>query len=284
MEPVSTNYVVAPVLDGLRGLSDESVGVVVTSPPYWGRRRYTARDDELGTEDLDDYLERLVEIFAALRPKLCSDAVVWLNLGDTSSGSGGSGGDYGPSGSRSRHLRYRQGRSGLGRMQWCSVPHRVVHELQSDGWLLRSAVVWDKTHRRPEPLSHVRRPGESHEYVFMLTASVRYGFDPAALVEQGSVWHVGVDRSRTGHPAPMPVALARRCIEPCTSPGLVLDPFAGSGAVLAAAAELQRDSVGIDFDAAAFTAARARLAGYGVELTASTATSESAGPAGTQSK
>ena len=50
-----------------------------------------------------------------------------------------------------------------------------------------------------------------------------------------------------GHPAPMPVEVARRCIRLSTWPGeTVLDPFAGSGTTLLAARQLGRRAVGIE--------------------------------------
>jgi hypothetical protein len=51
----------------------------------------------------------------------------------------------------------------------------------------------------------------------------------------------------TGHPAPMPVEVARRCIRLSTWPGeTVLDLFAGSGTTLLAARQLGRRAVGIE--------------------------------------
>jgi site-specific DNA-methyltransferase (cytosine-N4-specific) len=264
--PPSVRYVVASVHDGLATLDPNSVSCVITSVPYWGRRRYTDRDDEIGTGDLDRYLGELGEVFDALVPVLRDDAVVWVNVGDSAAGSGGSGGDYSPSGSRAGQRPYRQGRSGIQAGQWCSAPHRLVHILQDRGWLLRSEVIWDKGRRRREPLAHVRRPGESHEYVFMLTRSKSYGFNHEKLTETGSVWHIAPERSRTGHVAPMPVELARRCLEVCPGPGLVLDPFAGSGAVLAAASGLGRACVGIDFDPTALVSAQVRMSELEVDI------------------
>ena len=50
-----------------------------------------------------------------------------------------------------------------------------------------------------------------------------------------------------GHPAPMPVEVARRCIRLSTWPGeLVVDPFCGSGTTLVAARDLGRRAVGVE--------------------------------------
>ena len=227
-----------------------SVAAIATSPPYWARRRYTLDPLETGQGDLDTYIDDLSRLFTSLRSALADDGVLWINIGDTAAGSGGSGGDYGADGARAGQLPYRQGRSGLAKGQWASVPHRLAHRLVDDGWLLRSTVIWDKGQRRREPLGHCRRPGESHEYVFMFTKKVGCGFDPSLMTEDGSVWHVKPATSRNGHVAPMPLELATRMLEAVTAEGSVLDPFAGSGTTLEAAARLCRSSIGFELDAA----------------------------------
>jgi site-specific DNA-methyltransferase (adenine-specific) len=61
-----------------------------------------------------------------------------------------------------------------------------------------------------------------------------------------TVWQITPAR-RDGHPAPMPVEVARRAIRLSTWPGeTVLDPFAGSGTTLLAARQLGRRAVGIE--------------------------------------
>lgn len=252
-------YLTTDVRRGLAGLPEGSASCIVTSPPYWGRRCYTGGENEVGLGDFDTYLGDLLGVFAASVRVLRPEGVLWLNLGDTAAGSGGSGGDYRPGGCYEHRPRYRQGRAPVARGQWASVPHRLAHALQDAGWLLRSEVIWDKGFRRPESLAHARRPGESHEVIFLFSRSHRYRFDAGRLREQGSVWHVAPDRSASGHQAPMPLEIAERCVLPSVAPGFVLDPFAGSGTTLLAAQRLGRFSVGLDFDPVAASIARRRF-------------------------
>jgi site-specific DNA-methyltransferase (adenine-specific) len=64
-----------------------------------------------------------------------------------------------------------------------------------------------------------------------------------------------------GHPAPMPVEVARRCIRLSTWPAeTVLDPFAGSGTTLLAARQLGRRAIGIERSERYCELAVARLA------------------------
>ena len=76
-------------------------------------------------------------------------------------------------------------------------------------------------------------------------------------------WHtiVGTNaKERTGYPTQKPVGLAERIIRASSDPGeLVLDPFAGSGTVGAAATELGRRYLLIDENAEAVEVMRKRL-------------------------
>ena len=75
------------VLDRLREMPDESVQCCVTSPPYWGLRRYIEdgapeKPFEIGLEATpDEHVAKLVEVFREVRRVLRSDGVLWLNYG-----------------------------------------------------------------------------------------------------------------------------------------------------------------------------------------------------------
>jgi site-specific DNA-methyltransferase (adenine-specific) len=82
-------------------------------------------------------------------------------------------------------------------------------------------------------------------------------------------WHTIVSptgREKTGYPTQKPVGIVRRMLQASTRPGdLVLDPFAGSGTLGAAAAELGRRYVLIDESAAAVAVMTKRLGGSAPE-------------------
>lgn len=62
-----------------------------------------------------------------------------------------------------------------------------------------------------------------------------------------TVWSIPTEQLSDEHYAPMPQALAERCILAGSCPGdTIFDPFAGSGTTLRAAAALGRNAVGID--------------------------------------
>lgn len=70
----------------------------------------------------------------------------------------------------------------------------------------------------------------------------------------------GESKKRIGHPAPFPIELPRRCIKLFSFVGdTVLDPFAGSGTTLLAAAVLERYGIGIEVDSGYCAIAKKRL-------------------------
>lgn len=228
-------------------LRDNSVDCVVTSPPYWGLRQYGDAPGELGhNQSMEDYIGCIVIAASEIRRVLKDDGLFWLNLGDTAAGSGGAGGDYNKGGSKDGRIKWKQGDTRLRPMQWCSIPHRIIHALQDDGWLLRADICWDKGRVRPEDVSHVRRPLIAKEPIFMLAKTKKHRFYHGHLIELGNVWHFPPARGKN-HQAPFPDELPRRCILASTKRGdVVMDPFDGSGTTSRVAVELGRRGIGLD--------------------------------------
>jgi len=70
----------------------------------------------------------------------------------------------------------------------------------------------------------------------------------------------GESKKKIGHPAPFPLELPRRCIKLFSFVGdTVLDPFAGSGTTLLAAAMLDRIGIGVEIDPKYCALAKKRL-------------------------
>lgn len=257
-----------------RRMGEDRFDACVTSVPYWGSRSYMpGNDDEIGTEALNVYLDNLAAVFTDVWHLLSDDGMLWLNVGDTAVGSGGAGGDYNKGGGYEGRERYKQGKpvtpTGhvLKKGQWANVPSLLSSRLQEEGWLLRSCIVWAKTHPRRESLHHVKRPKLQHEMIYLFSKS-RPGetnFDPDgakykvpdhwAKYEEGDVWHMDVARGNEANgKAPWPQALVERmltCMKPNQRPTtpLVLDPFVGgSGNLYRAARKLGWAVVGVDAD------------------------------------
>lgn len=200
--------------DVLPTLPERSVQMVVTSPPYYALRSYLRADDpnkarEIGAEPAPDclawarqeppcgrcYVCTMRQVFGAVWRVLRDDGVLWLNLGDsyTGSGKGGNPADSPYAGFWGNQERERAAQPagkpetlGLGGKQLLGIPWRVALALQADGWVLRSDVVWAKGNPMPESVQD--RPTRSHEYVFLLSKQPRYFYDADAIKEQAT-WH-----------------------------------------------------------------------------------------------
>ena len=149
----------------LRLFPAASVDCVVTSPPYFGHRRYAGGG--IGAEgDWQDYVAALGAVTAELLRVLKPTGSLWLNLGDT----------------------YR-GKRQLG------IPWRVAFHLTDDqGWTLRNSVVWHKVKGGPDTSRDRLR--NVHELFFHFVRRPRdYYYDADAVrnaprasrVENGAV-------------------------------------------------------------------------------------------------
>lgn len=96
---MTARYIVGDVFDVLATLEDQSVQSVITSPPYWRKRRYLPlghpmADKEIGQESSPgEFLATLLRLTDELWRIVRDDGTIWINLGDTAAGSGGWGGD-----------------------------------------------------------------------------------------------------------------------------------------------------------------------------------------------
>ena len=258
--------------EGLALLPAESVRTVVTSPPYWSLRDYDV-DDAFGRDDtLGAYVASIVADFDGLRRVLRHDGTVWLNLGDAYT-----------SGNRRYRAPDRKNRAramsvrpptpdGLKPKDLIGLPWRVAFALQEVGWWVRSEVIWHKPNAHPESVGD--RPTRAHETVFLLSKGQDYYYDVTTVRGLNdrrlrTVWDIPTSPRRhdkgdddDDHPAPMPMALARLCVALTSEPGdVVLDPYAGSGTTLLAAARLRRRWVGIEVKPAFVRLIERRLSG-----------------------
>lgn len=271
---MTVEIIIGDCRKSIKGLADESVNCVVTSPPYFWLRDY-GMDEQIGHEaDLEKFIDVLGELFDDVKRVLHPDGVLWLNLGDSYySGNGQSTGSdpRSPSRNFSRTKLRPLDVSGwsIPKKSLCGVPWRVALELQKRGWTLRSDVIWCRPTALAEP-SVKDRPCRQHEYLFMFSKSRRYWFDRSMLDEE-SVWHIPHQRGLDGHSAAFPEKLAEQCIlAGCKPGGTVLDPFGGSGTTGAVADRLGFDAVLLELNPEYAENARARIAKGGLFSTVKT--------------
>lgn len=181
------------VLKVLKTLQADSVQCVVTSPPYFGLRDYGV-DGQIGLEKTsEEYVSKMVSVFAEVRRVLREDGTLWLNLGDSYAGSCGNGykqtidaENRTNAGGNDESLRKITGRDdgALKPKDLCGIPWRVALALQADGWWLRQDIIWHKPNPMPESVTD--RCTKSHEYIFLLTKSAKYFYDAEAIKEEAA--------------------------------------------------------------------------------------------------
>ena len=145
----------------LQKLPSASVQCIVTSPPYWGLRDYGIKG-QIGLEEkLQQYINKLVSVFAEAKRVLRDDGVFWLNIGDGyTSGNRGYRAPDKKNPARAMSVR-PDTPEGLKPKDLLGIPWRLALALQADGWFLRSDIIWNKPNAMPESVKD--RPTRSHE-------------------------------------------------------------------------------------------------------------------------
>lgn len=275
--PFSLNSVTqGNCLELISRLPDESIDVVVTSPPYWGQRLGNGHGNE---EDPRAYVSALVDVFSPLLTKLKPEGLLWINVGDayntpvnwrrTDHGYSTLGASQnGLAESNSAYVKPRAKRRAfidkaepwLTYGNLLALPYRLVIELSDAGLLYRGEVIWRK--RNPMPEGRCRRPHRQHEPIYLFARGEGHSFRVAPPV--GSVWEFANEKiDGPAHYSRFPEELPKRCIEAYGTRGddvVVLDPFSGSGTTGTAARKLGCSYIGFEIDPEQVAASNERLA------------------------
>jgi DNA modification methylase len=179
-ETAHASVYLGDVREVLAEMADDSVHCIVTSPPYWNLRDYSAAG-QIGLEPTPAaYVAEIVAVFRELRRILRRDGTLWLNLGDSYANRvHGKSQTYGSSDGRlgrgPRPTPMCTAVGGLKVKDLVGMPWQVAFALREDGWYLRADVIWSKPNGMPE--SATDRPSLAHEHLFMFTRSGRYFYD-----------------------------------------------------------------------------------------------------------
>ena len=242
----------------MNDVDDNSVALVVTSPPYFAGKQY---EEELERDGIPasylEYLDMLREVFTECVKKLEPGGRIAVNVAN------------------------------LGRKPYRSLSSDIIRIFEEDlGLLLRGEIIWQKAEGASGSCAWGSYRSASNPVIRDLTERVivasKGRFDRARSVKERSaqglpnvstistddflaltvdVWPMPPESARRiGHPAPFPVELPAKLIQLYTfADDLILDPFMGSGSTMVAASQLQRRFVGYDLDPAYVTLARERV-------------------------
>lgn len=165
----------------LKLLPEGCIDTCVTSPPYWAVRDYGVRGQIGVEEDVDGYVQSIVDVFDEMHRVLKDSGSIWLNIGDKYLGGVGTVNGLPPERGWKRNK------------QLALVPFRVAIALEERGWWVRNVLVWHKPNGMP--ISAVDRLANHWEPVFLVTKAERYYFDLDAVREPHKT-DDGVERRR----------------------------------------------------------------------------------------
>lgn len=229
--------------DVLESFDDESIDLVVTSPPYSDLRKYGGIGDTWNRLEFESIARKLVA-------KIKNGGVIVWVVGDKTENGSETG-----------------------------TPFEQALFFKSLGLNINDTMIWHKTNAMPQVFQP--RYNQDFEYMFVFSKGKPKTFNPIMIPckcagqlydstcknmggENGrthktfninkekvdsAVWDIAVAQNKTSHPAVFPIEIPIRHIKTWTNEGdLVVDPFMGSGTTALAAMDLGRNFVGIEMN------------------------------------
>ncbi len=209
-------------LDTMARIKDNSIDLIVTSPPYnkgyWSSNRslkngFKTKARRINYEGYDDNLKP--EEYSALQKKIIKECLRILK----------------PSGS----MFYNH--------QPIQQNHQEINPLFIYELRLKQTIIWN---RKNTPKLDKSYFFPTIEYIYWLqkTKESRTKFYRKKSLFNKVIWDINPDK-KNDFPAPFPIELVNNCILSCTDEGdVVYDPFMGSGTTALACHKLNRNYIG----------------------------------------
>jgi modification methylase len=231
-------------------VADESIHLVVTSPPYANLKQYEpGNPSQLG--DIDDYekfLDELDKVWEECARVLVPGGRICCIVGDVNVARSNGG----------RHhvlplaadIRVRARRLGLDHLQgivWYKVANIKLEASRSSRYLGKPNLPGGIIKNDTEHIIFLRKPGYRSPSGAMEAASFIPTDDYIRWFK--SIWDDIPGASLKNHPAPFPLEIPSRLIRMFSFEGdTVLDPFVGAGTTTLAAMKLRRSSIGYEVE------------------------------------
>lgn len=238
----------------LEQLDDNSIDLIITSPPYDDLRKYGDVGDGWNAEKFRGIANQLPRVLKE------GGVLVWIVNDKTNKGT--------ETGTSFRQALY----------------------FMDNGLNLNDTMIWEKTN----PMPQVKQPryNQVFEYMFIFSKGTPKTFNPLMVPckcagqdydstcknmggENGrtekhfkinkekvksNIWEIAVAQNKTIHPAVFPIQLAIDHIKSWSNEGdVVLDPFIGSGTTALAAKQLNRKFIGFELNEEYFNLANQRI-------------------------
>ncbi len=230
-------------------LENESIHLVVTSPPYWNLKRYNENPDQLGhIDNYESFLGELEKVWKEIFRVLVPGGRLVCVVGDVCVSRKKFG----------RHLVFplhsdisvlcrKIGFDNLNPIIWHKIANasfevengsKFLGKPYEPNAIIKNDIEFILMQRKP---GGYRKPTEEQRNLSKID---KKDFDK--WFQQ--IWNI-TGASTQKHPAPFPLELASRLIRMFSFQGdTVLDPFCGSGTTMIAALKYGRNSIGIDID------------------------------------
>lgn len=246
----------------LAGVQDESVHLVVTSPPYWTLKKYRDGAGQLGhVEVYEEFLDELDRVWMRCYDALAPGGRLVCVVGDVCLSRRMNKGRHtvvplhASIQERCREIGY----DNLAPIIWHKISNAVYEVDNGSAFLgkpyepnavIKNDVEFVLMQRKP---GGYRKPSESARVLSVISEdNHRQWFQ--------QIWAGLTGASTRQHPAPYPLELAERLVRMFSFVGdTVLDPFMGTGTTTIAAARHGRNSIGFEVDAYYFNAAEKRV-------------------------
>lgn len=247
--PQFLDKILCKTSEAMDDLPDNSVHLMVTSPPYNVGKDY---DEDL---TLAEYMEFLKSIWKEVYRVLVPGGRACINIAN------------------------------LGRKPYIPLHAFIIEDMLELGFLMRGEIIWNKASSAGSstawgswlsPTNPALR--DVHEYILVFSKGTfrrekvkdrKSTISKEEFLEfTRSVWDFpSVSARKTGHPAPFPVELPYRVIQLYTFEGeVILDPFMGSGQTAIAAMKTDRHYIGYEIDEEYVKLAESRIRDLLLEL------------------
>lgn len=259
-EVTSEHLIIRGDARDLSGLGNESVHLVVTSPPYWTLKKYNEGDSQLGAiGDYERFVAELAHVWKECHRVLVPGGRLVIVVGDVCL----SRRQYGRHVVVPLHASIQEscrqlGFDNLAPIIWHKIANANFEVGGAGGFLgkpyepnavIKNDIEFILMQRKP---GGYRSPSPAARVLSLISAA-----EHREWFRQ--IWTIPGASTRQ-HPAPYPRELATRLIRMFSFVGdTVLDPFLGTGTTSVAAAWAGRNSVGVEVDPEYVELARSRF-------------------------
>lgn len=270
------------VREKIKEFKKNTIDCIITSPPYWRLKDY-GNEKQLGLEETpEEYIKELCDIFDECKRVLKKQGTLFVNLGDSYSGSNSNSTIGRKMGNEVKDIVLKKNKCVAKGKSLVGIPSMFLIEMINRGWRLRNKIIWHKPNVIPESVKD--RFTVDYEEIFFFVKRRYYYFDlqfeeyktdwiktfkKKNCLEKSSkdkgrqmrtVWSINTQGLKHNHFASFPEEIVERCMKAgCPKDGVVLDIFLGTGTTLLVAEKLGRNGIGIELNKEYIEIAKERL-------------------------